>query len=96
MKIIDWFKNFKYKGITGLTLLIISSILNGIFFNPIIMWITFFSFCYMLTYTFCYVFAGVSNYKKEGNPVLGTLLQILVIGFVLFAINALGHFIFNY
>lgn len=96
MKIIEWFKNFKYKGITGLSLLIIFSILNTFFFNPIIMWGTFFSFTYMLTYTFCYIFAGIKNYKKDGNPILGTILQILAIIFVLVTINALGHFIFNY
>jgi hypothetical protein len=96
MKIIEWYKNFKYKGVTGLSLLIIFSILNTIFFNPVIMWLTFFSFTYMLTYTFCYIFAGIKNYKKEGHPILGTLLQILAIGFVLVAINALSHFIFNY
>lgn len=95
MKIIEWFKEFKYKGVTGMSLLLVSTILNSIFVNPIIMWFCFFSFCYMLTYTFCYIFAGVKNFKEE-SPVWGTVFQVITIGFLLFAIHAISHFIFNY
>lgn len=96
MKILDWYRNYKYKGITGLSLLLVSSVLNSLFESYFLMWLTFFSFTYMLTYTFCYIFSGIKNYKKDGNPILGTILQVIAIVFVLFAINALSHFIFNY
>jgi hypothetical protein len=95
MKIIEWFKEFKYKGITGISLLLISTILNSIFENPFIMWVCFFSFCYMLTYTFCYIFAAIKNFKKE-SPVWGIIVQVITIAILIFVIYALSHFVFNY
>ncbi len=79
--LIESYKNFKYKKITAIVLLIISEILFRVTDILAFSYMSLIFFIYLLSYTSVYIYHGLKNHVKDSTKVEGIIVTILVYAF---------------
>ncbi len=82
-KLIEIYKNFKYKKVTALGLLIISMVLFQITNIPVFNYLSLGFFVYLLTYTSVYIYHGLKNHVKDSSKAEGIIVSVIVYAFYL-------------
>lgn len=92
-KIFDWIKNFKYKGITALVILILTQV---IYYTMDIVWVSYISlvaFLYLIVRIYTAIYHGIKNTYKDGDKGFAILVAVLVIlmtiGFIILTLTNL-------
>lgn len=93
---INFIKNFKYKGLTTAILTVLSLILLIVTYNRIFAWTFMLGFCYLITRLLIISYHAIISLWNDHDKVEGIIFSIILVAITLFVMYGVSNFIFNF